>query len=62
MDRIRIVALGGQDEFFKACTVVEINDDIFVVECGLRLPDVTKPGIDYIIPKTDYLVENKYIL
>lgn len=60
MDRIRIVALGGQDEFFKACTVVEINDDIFVVECGLRLPDVTKPGIDYIIPKTDYLVENKH--
>lgn len=60
MDKIRIVALGGQDEFFKACTVVEINDDIFVVECGLKLPDVTKPGIDYIIPKTDYLVENKH--
>ena len=59
MDKIRIVALGGQDEFFKACTVIEINDDIFVVECGLKLPDVTKPGIDYIIPKTDYLVDNK---
>ena len=60
MDKIRIVCLGGLDEFYKACTVIEINDDIFVVECGLKYPDVTKPGIDYIIPRTDYLVENKH--
>ena len=60
MDKIRIVCLGGLDEFYKACTVIEINDDIFVVECGLKYPDVTKPGIDYIIARSDYLVENKH--
>lgn len=60
MDKIRIVCLGGLDEFYKSCTLIEINDDIFVIECGLKLPDVTKPGIDYVIPKTDYLVENKH--
>ena len=59
MDKIRIVCLGGLDEFYKSCTVVEINNDIFVIECGLKFPDVTKPGIDYVIPRTDYLVENK---
>lgn len=59
MDKIRIVCLGGLDEFYKSCTVVEINNDIFVVECGLKFPDITKPGIDYVIPRTDYLVENK---
>lgn len=59
MDKIRIVCLGGLDEFYKACTVVEINNDIFVVECGLKYPDVTKPGIDYVIARSDYLVENK---
>lgn len=59
MDKIRIVSLGGLDEFYKACLLVEINDDIFVVECGVRYPDITKPGIDYIIPRYDYLLENK---
>ena len=60
MDKVRIVALGGLDELYKHCTVIEINDDIFVVECGIKFPDVTKPGIDYVIPRTDYLVENKH--
>ena len=59
MDKIRIVMLGGQDESFKQMTAVEINDDIFVIEAGFKLPDRTKPGIDFIIPRYDYLVENK---
>lgn len=60
MDKIRIVALGGLDEHYKSCFVVEINDDIFVVECGIKFPDIAKPGIDYVIPRTDYLVENRH--
>lgn len=60
MDKVRIVPLGGLDEHFKDCYVVEINDDLFVVECGMKFPDIAKPGIDYVIPRTDYLVENKH--
>jgi len=59
MDKIRIIMLGGQDESFKMMTAVEINNDIFVIEAGFKYPDKTKPGIDYIIPRYDYLVENK---
>lgn len=59
MDKVRIVALGGLDEMYKTCVVIEINDDIFVVDCGMKFPDITKPGIDYVIARTDYLVENK---
>ena len=51
--------LGGQDEQFKSMTAIEINNDIFVFEAGFKLPDKTKPGIDFIIPRYDYLVENK---
>ena len=51
--------LGGQDESFKNMTALEINNDIFVIEAGFKLPDKTKPGIDFIIPRYDYLVENK---
>lgn len=58
-DQIKIIHLGGQDEVGKNLTVVEINDDIFVLDCGLKLPDKTKQGIDYIIPRFDYLLENK---
>lgn len=59
MDKIRIVTLGGLDELYKNMTVVEINNDIFVIECGVKFPDKTKPGIDYIIPRYDYLFQNK---
>ena len=59
MDKIRIIMLGGQDEQFKTMTAIEINNDIFVFEAGFKLPDKTKPGIDFIIPRYDYLAENK---
>lgn len=59
MSNIRIVFLGGQDERFKNMIAVEIDRDIFVVEAGCSLPDKNKRGIDYIIPKYDYLLTNK---
>ena len=58
-ERIRIVALGGLDEEGKNCTVVQIGDDIFVVDCGVRFPDRTMPGIDYVVPDFTWLIENK---
>lgn len=58
-DKIRIFCLGGLDEVGKNCLVIEINDDIFVVEAGIMEPDKTMPGIDYVIPRYDYLIENK---
>lgn len=59
MDKIRVIALGGQDEFDKKMTLVEINDDIFVINCGKKDPDKTRPGIDYVIANYDYLLKNK---
>ena len=58
-DKVRIVHLGGQDENGKNLTCVEINDDIFVIDCGIKMPDKTKHGIDFIIPRFDYLLKNK---
>ena len=58
-DKIKIFALGGLDELGKNCLVLEINDDIFVFEAGIMEPDKTMPGVDYVIPRYDYLVENK---
>lgn len=58
-DKVRIFALGGLDEEGKNLTVIEINQDIFVLEAGIKEPDKTMPGIDYVIPRYDYLKENK---
>lgn len=58
-DKVKIFALGGLDEDGKNCTVVEVNDEIYVVGCGIKYPDKTMPGIDFVIPNFSYLEENK---
>ena len=59
MENVKILFLGGQDEQFKSMVAVEIANQIFVIEAGFMMPDKTKPGIDFIIPRYDYLIENK---
>ena len=58
-ERIRVFALGGLDEIGKNCYVVEIDNDIFVVGAGVKRPDKTQPGVDYVIPDFSYLLKNK---
>lgn len=59
MSKVRIFALGGLDEDGKNMYVVENNDDIFVLECGLKYPDGEQYGVQMIIPDFTYLKENK---
>ena len=56
---VRIFALGGLDENGKNLYVVEVNDDIFVLEAGMKFPDNLTQGVDMIIPDYTYLIENK---
>lgn len=58
-DKIKVFALGGLDERGKNIYVVEKNDDIFVIDGGMKYPEKTMPGIDFIIPNIDYLMENR---
>lgn len=59
MSKIRIFALGGQNEIGKNMYVVEVNQNIYVFEAGLKYADDKLLGVDYIIPNYDYLIENK---
>jgi len=59
MDKIKVIALGGLDENGRDCYVVEINDDIFVLDCGTSLPDKNIPGVDFVLPNVEYLINNK---
>lgn len=58
MEKARIVALGGLNELGKNCYLIEVDGDIFVIECGLKFPGPSNPGIDFVIPNFDYLRRN----
>lgn len=56
---LKVIPLGGIEEVGENMTVMEYGDDILVIDMGLGFPDETMPGIDYIIPNTKYLEDNK---
>lgn len=56
---LKVIPLGGIEEVGENMTVMEYGDDILVIDMGLAFPDETMPGIDYIIPNTKYLEDNK---
>ncbi len=59
MCNIKMFSLGGLDEMGKNCYVVEIENDIYVFDCGLKYANENLYGIDYIIPDFEYLIENQ---
>ena len=56
--KLKIIPLGGVGEIGKNMTLIEYNNDIVVVDCGLIFPDEDMPGIDIVIPDMTYLREN----
>ena len=59
MNKINIVPLGGVRENGKNMYVVEVDELIFVLDCGLLYPENELLGIDVVIPDFTYLEENK---
>ena len=59
MSKIKIFALGGLNEIGKNMYVIEVDDEIYVFEAGLKYADDKMLGVDYIIPNYDYLINNK---
>ncbi len=59
MSKIKIFSLGGLNENGKNLYVVEVDNDIFVFDAGLKYDNERTLGIDYIIPNFDYLIKNR---
>lgn len=57
--KLKIIPLGGLNEIGKNMTVIQYENDIVVVDCGLGFPEDDMPGIDLVIPDVTYLEENK---
>ncbi len=56
--KLRVVMLGGLNEIGKNMTVLEYDDSIIVIDCGLGFPDEEMLGVDLVIPDTTYLEKN----
>ncbi len=59
MSKIRIFSLGGLNESGKNMYIVDVDDNIFVFDAGLKYATDKMLGVDYILPDYSYIKENK---
>ena len=55
---VKIFSLGGLNEIGKNITVLECENDIIIVDCGIGFPDDDMLGVDLVIPDFTYLINN----
>lgn len=56
---VKIIPLGGLDEIGKNMTLVEYDNDIVIIDCGMAFPDNEMLGVDIVIPDFSYIEDNR---
>lgn len=61
-DTVRIIPMSGVEQIGRNMTIVETKDDILIFDIGFQFvsPESNTPGVDYILPNTQYLEERKH--
>ncbi|MEI8397962.1 MAG: ribonuclease J [Ilumatobacteraceae bacterium] len=55
---VRIYFLGGLGEIGRNCMVLEQDNKLMLIDCGLMFPDADMHGIDLVLPDFTFLREN----
>lgn len=56
--KVRVMMLGGLNEIGKNLAVIEYENDMIIIDCGLAFPDEDMLGVDLVIPDFTYLEKN----
>lgn len=61
-DTVRIIPVSGVEEIGRNMNIIETKDDIIVIDAGFQFvsEESGTPGVDYILPNTQYLEERKH--
>lgn len=59
---LQVIPLGGMGEIGKNIFAYRYKDEIMLVDGGLAFPHAAQMGVDLIIPRIDYLLENQHLI
>ncbi len=55
---VRVIFLGGLGEIGRNCAVIEVENRLLIIDCGLMFPDMDMPGVDLVLPDFTFLRDN----
>lgn len=56
---LKVIPIGGLNEIGKNMTLLEYDNQILIIDCGMSFPEDEMYGIDIVIPDFTYLIENR---